>query len=405
LAMLEVFIDITKRKQEEQELIDARKRAEESDRLKSAFLANMSHEIRTPMNGILGFADLLKEPGLTGDEKMEYIRIIEKSGARMLNIINDIIDISKIESGQMSITIKETNINDQLDYIFDFFNPEVKSKGIKLSYSCALPSEKSIILTDREKVYAILTNLIKNAIKYSKKGNIEFGYNKMGGYLEFFVKDTGIGIPHNRQEAIFERFIQADIADKMALQGAGLGLAISKNYVEILGGKIWVKSEVGVGSIFYFTLPYMIEKEETNRVQRTVQLYNEENQIKNLKILIAEDDEISATFLSVTVTSFCKEVKIASTGAEAVEICRNNPELDLILMDILMPVMDGYEATRQIRKFNNKVVIIAQTAFALNGDQEKAIASGCNDYITKPINKSNLFSLLQKYFTELKVNQ
>jgi signal transduction histidine kinase len=242
-------------------------KAEESDRLKSAFLANMSHEIRTPMNGILGFAELLSQPGLTGETQQNYIRIIEKSGTRMLNIINDIVNISKIEAGLMKVNWQESNINEQIEYIYTFFKPEVEGKGMQISFRNSLPSKESVISTDREKLYAILKNLVKNAIKYSKIGSIEFGYSLRRAHdnlsisleLEFFVKDTGIGIPKDRQDAIFERFIQADITDKNAYQGAGLGLSISKAYVEMLGGKIWVESEPEVGSCFYFTLPYKIE--------------------------------------------------------------------------------------------------------------------------------------------------
>jgi len=255
----------------------ARIKAEENDRLKTAFLANMSHEIRTPMNGILGFVGLLKEPKLSGEEQLEYIGIIEKSGERLLNIINDIVDISKIEAGQMSVLMDESNINEQIEYIDTFFQPEFERKGLQHSFNNALPTEEAIIRTDREKIYAILMNLVKNAIKYTKEGKIEFGYRLVRekesrkdkannrdkaclvSTLEFFVKDTGIGIPKNRQEAIFERFIQADITDKMALQGAGLGLSISKAYVEMLGGEIWVESVESKGSTFYFTTPYKNE--------------------------------------------------------------------------------------------------------------------------------------------------
>lgn len=260
LRMVGTHTDLTERITFENELKSAKEKAEESDRLKSAFLANMSHEIRTPMNGILGFASLLKEPGLTGEEQQAYIQIIEKSGIRMLNIINDIVDISKIEAGLMKLYLKESNINEQIEYIYTFFKPEVEAKGIMFSFKNSLPDNEASIKTDREKVYAILTNLVKNAIKFTEKGSIELGYTiKTDGQdvgLEFYVRDTGLGIPKDRKDAIFERFIQADIADKMGLQGAGLGLSISKAYVEMLGGKIWVESEEGVGSTFYFTLPY-----------------------------------------------------------------------------------------------------------------------------------------------------
>jgi CheY-like chemotaxis protein len=350
------------------------------------------------MNGILGFSELLKEPGLDGEKQQEYLRIIEKSGARMLNIINDIVDISKIEAGLMTINMQKSNINEQIEYIATFFRPEVEKKGIQFSFKTGLPEKDAIIKTDREKVFAILTNLVKNAIKYSREGSIEFGYLKKGETLEFYLKDTGIGIPKDRQNAIFERFIQADITDKMARQGAGLGLSISKAYVEMLGGKIWVESKVGIGSTFYFTLPYNVVPEEKKIVGNIVPAQEEKIQIKKLKILIAEDDQISEMLINIDVENFSKEILKASNGFEAVELCRNNPDTDLILMDIQMPVMDGHEATRQIRQFNKDVVIIAQTAFGLSGDKEKAIEAGCNGYISKPINKEELLVLIQKYF-------
>ncbi|MFZ4464481.1 MAG: ATP-binding protein [Bacteroidales bacterium] len=380
------------------ELQIAKERAEESDRLKSAFLANMSHEIRTPMNGILGFAELLKEPGLTGDQQQEYIRIIETSGARMLNIINDIVSISKIESGTLEVSNIESNINHQMEYIYDFFKPEAEAKGLKLSFINSLPAKNAIIRTDREKVFAILTNLVKNAIKYTLKGSIEFGYLKKDDFLEFYVKDTGMGVPKHRQEAIFERFVQADIEDKMALQGAGLGLAITKSYVEMLGGKIWVESEEGLGSTFYFTLPHNNLPSKRSECENVDPLDIKDSNANKLKILIVEDDETSEKLISINVTDISNEVIKARNGIQGVEICRNKPDIDLILMDIQMPLLNGYEATRQIRQFNNEVIIIAQTSFGLSGDREKAITAGCNEYLTKPISKSRLYALIQKYF-------
>jgi len=389
--------DITDRKKKEQEFIKAREKAEESDRLKSAFLANMSHEIRTPMNGILGFAELLKAPDLTGEEQQQYIRIIKKSGDRMLNIINDIVDISKIESGQMKIYVTDTKINEQTEFIYTFFKHEVEIKGLRLICINGLSEKESIIRTDREKVYAVLTNLVKNAIKFTSKGLIEFGYVKKKKYLEFYVKDTGFGIPDDRVHAIFDRFVQADLTDTRAFQGAGLGLSISKAYVEMLGGDIWVESREGAGSTFYFTIPYHVEL-NPNASDYKDFVPGELHQIKNLKILIVEDDEISEMLISMAVNIFSREVLKARTGADAIEICRNNPDIDLIMMDVKMPGMDGYEATRRIRLFNKDVCIIAQTAFGLVEEKEKSIEAGCNEYISKPLNLAVLKGLINKYF-------
>jgi PAS domain S-box-containing protein len=255
-AITGVVNDITDRKRAEEELIEAKEKAEESDRLKSAFLANMSHEIRTPMNGIIGFAALLKEPKLTLDEKEEYISIIEKSGDRMLNIINDLIDISKIEAGQMEIIYSNFDLNDQIDQLLKFFKPEANSKNLDINCHKPLDSDRSIINTDKTKLNAVLTNLIKNAIKYTNEGKIEFGYNIKGNSLEFFVQDTGIGIAADKINRIFDRFVQADISTSRAYEGAGLGLSISKAYVELLNGNFWVESQLGKGSKFLFTIEY-----------------------------------------------------------------------------------------------------------------------------------------------------
>ena len=402
-----VVEDITERNRVGKELLNAKEKAEESDRLKSAFLANMSHEIRTPMNGILGFTDLLKEPHLTGAEQQKYIGIIEKSGARMLNIINDIICISKVESGQMEICISNTNVNEQMEDIFTFFKQEAEQKKLLFSYRTALSSKESIIQTDSEKVFAILTNLVKNAIKFTKTGSIEFGCEKKGKYLEFFVKDTGVGVPKEQQEIIFERFRQGSELLTRNYEGAGLGLAISRAYVEMLGGKIRVESNLGKltddglheknGSTFYFTLPYKWEAKVKRagliEVADNLMEIQTSSELSGLKILIAEDEEVSQILISILIEKIAKEILKVRTGTEAVEACRNNPDIDLVLMDIKMPEMNGYEATRQIRVFNKKVAIIAQTAYAMVGDREKAIEAGCNDYISKPI---NLALLIQK---------
>lgn len=392
--------DITNRKEIQKELIKAKEKAEESDRLKLAFLANMSHEIRTPMNGILGFTELLKEPKLSGEEQQEYINIIEKSGKRMLNIINDIISISKVESGQVEIVMTETNVNEQIDYIQTFFKPEAKQKGIQLQVSKQLSPKSTFIKTDREKLYAILTNLVKNALKFTSEGSIEFGCEIKDNKLEFFVKDTGLGISESQKKIIFERFRQANETISRTHEGSGLGLAISKAYVEMLGGKIWVESEEGKGSTFYFTLPYnsKSEFEKTVTLEKADTEIKEKNNIKNLKVLIVEDDAISKLLITIAIKPFSKEIIKVSTGLEAIETCRNNPDIDLVMMDINMPEMGGYEATRQIREFAKDLVIIAQTANGMQGDRENAIAAGCTDYISKPIDIKTLGKLIQKYF-------
>jgi PAS domain S-box-containing protein len=388
--------EITDLKLTESELILAKEKAEESERLKSAFLANMSHEIRTPMNGILGFAELLKEPTLSIDEQQDFIQTIQISGARMLNTLNNIVNVSKIESGLMNIDIKETNINEKIEFTYKFFKPEVEGKGLRFLFKNSLPSIESNINSDNEKVYGILTNLIKNAIKFTYDGSIEFGYEKKGEYLEFFVKDTGVGIPENQKELIFERFRQGDDSLSRTYEGNGLGLSICKSYVEMLGGKIWVVSEVGIGSTFYFTLPYNAVSIETRPIENIFSAEYYEAALKKIKILISEDDDISSSLLTRTLRQISYEVLHAMTGLEAVEICRNNPDCDLVLMDIRMPEMDGLEATRQIRKFNKDVIIIAQTAYGFSSDCDKAINAGCNDYISKPIDKNSLYKIIEK---------
>lgn len=380
------------------EFLRQQKKAIYSDKLKSAFLANMSHEIRTPMNGILGFSDLLRNPDLTGKMQQQYIEIIEKSGHRMLGIINDIIDISKIEAGLVTLEITDSNINDQLEYIHKFFSPEVEAKGMKLTYRNLHALEQINIKTDREKVFAIFINLVKNAIKYSKRGTIEFGYTVEGDFIKFYVVDTGIGIAKNRQLAIFERFVQADIDNLNAEQGAGLGLSITKSYIELLGGKIWLESEIGVGSKFSFTLPFNSTSKDQKIEQQDTLLPKGEVMHQALKILIAEDDEVSETLMSININNFCKAPLVARTGLEAVDICRNNPDLDLVLMDIQLPIYNGYEATKKIREFNKDIIIIAQTAYGLSRDKEMAIMVGCNDFIAKPIGKLKLTKLIEKYF-------
>jgi CheY-like chemotaxis protein len=261
-----------------------------------------------------------------------------------------------------------------------------------------LPSTHAKIKTDKEKVYAILTNLVKNAVKFTPAGSITFGYELKNKNLEFFVRDTGVGIPREQQEFIFERFRQGNESLARKHEGAGLGLSITKAYVEMLGGKIWVESEFGKGSAFYFAIPYLVESDEITSSHTIVSVQPDKEPFRKLKILIAEDDEFSAMLITNAIQPFCKKLFVAGNGAEAIEELRKYPDIDLVLMDISMPVMDGYEATKKIRLFNQEVIIIAQTAYGLRGDKEKAIAAGCNDHISKPVSKNDLSVLIQKYF-------
>lgn len=414
------YRDVTKRKRVEKELKQQNKeyaalnteyiaqnkiltialeKAKENDRLKTAFLANVSHEIRTPMNGILGFIDLLKGVDLSNEEQQEYIKVIEKSGHRMLNTVIDLMDISKIEAGQVKVLISEVDVNEQIENLYAFFKPEVEEKGLQISFKNTLPGGEAIINTDFEKFYAVFTNLIKNAIKYTPEGSIEFGYVLTGSpqELQFYVKDTGVGVPKDRQKAIFDRFVQADVEDTRAYQGVGLGLAIAKAYIMMLGGSIWLETEVGKGSTFYFTIPNNFNGEKIVEKRETISEKKQKRPVEKLKILIAEDEKVINKYLSIILKKVAKEILYANTGAEAVEMCRENPDIDLVLMDIKMPVMNGYEATRQIRGFNKKVIIISQTGFAMSGDREKAMKAGCNDYVAKPIKKKILMTMIEKH--------
>jgi signal transduction histidine kinase len=291
LANIELVFQNEEKERRAKELVIAKENAEESDRLKSAFLANMSHEIRTPMNGILGFTELLKEPDLNEEYKRYYIDIIEKSGKRLLSTINDIMSISRVEAGLMKVSISEININDQLEEIHNFFKPEVKEKGMHFYFRNNLPPKATVIKSDGEKIYAILTNLVKNAIKFTESGYIEFGCGQTlqtgespndtveirhalsPQSLTFFVKDTGIGIPREQLELVFDRFRQSNESLNRKYEGTGLGLSISKAYVEMLGGKIWLKSKLGKGTTIYFTIPYDVATEE-NHINKSLVLNN-----------------------------------------------------------------------------------------------------------------------------------
>jgi len=393
-------LEIEKHKNTSKKLLKAKEKAEESDRLKSAFLRNISHEIRTPMNGIIGFSNLLKEPWFNSDELSQYFDLIEQSGRRMLNTIDNLIKFSMIESGQTKVNIGDTKIYEKTQQIFNYYEPEVEEKGLMLLLNIPDKTKDILIRTDKQKINSILSILIKNAIKYSQTGIIEFGYKikteSERKELKFFVKDNGIGIPKAIQETIFESFMQADISETRKFDGSGLGLSICKAYVEMLGGKIWVESIEGKGSSFYFTIPYQAVAEKIFDNKESELKKSSLPEIKPLKILIAEDEESVDMHFNIVLKKFQTQLLHAKTGIEAVEYCRKNPDIDLILMDIKMPEMDGYEATKQIRKFNKNIIIIAQTAYALPGDREKSIEAGCDDYICKPIDRIKLIKMINE---------
>jgi CheY-like chemotaxis protein len=382
LRMLGTHTDITERKLA----------AEESDRLKIAFMANMSHEIRTPMNGILGFSELLKDPQLSGEEQEEYIELIHQSGQRMLNLINDLMDISKIDAKEVKLQKTETSVNQLVRDVEAFFKLEANKKGLHLSCTAGLSDEESIIETDSIKLNQVLTNLIQNAFKFTSKGGIDFGYTRKEKCLEFYVIDSGIGIPAGKKEKIFERFHQADNSLTRNHEGAGLGLSISKALVEMMGGKIRVESVDGAGSTFCFTLPY-----SPVHIPESVPSSSKEmnDEAPSLTILIAEDDDLSTILLKRSLKGENINILCAENGWEAVELVEHHPEINLVLMDIKMPVMNGYEATRIIKKQRPDLPVIVQSAFTSKEEREKAYEAGCDNFITKPIKKSELLEMMQ----------
>jgi hypothetical protein len=396
VRMIGTHVDISDRKKAENQLKQALKKAQESDSLKSAFLANMSHEIRTPMNGILGFSSLLKQANLNNTKQREYIEIIERSGKRMLNTINDLIDISRIESGQVNIIKTQINFNQQLNYLYNFFKPEADEKALSFTYEPTIEDNEAFIFTDEEKFAAIISNFLKNAIKYTPEGHVQFGYHNIDNCIEFYVRDSGIGIPADKHNAIFERFVQADLSITKPYEGSGLGLAICKAYAEMIDGKIRVKSQLNEGAIFYLTLPFNENKKQS--IETKEKLASKQKaifELKHLNILVVEDDEASSLYMKIILENQCNQLHFADTGRAAIDFTKNHPEIDLILMDIRMPDIDGLTATQKIREFNKDVLIVAQTAYAMESDRQKAIDAGCNDYIQKPVQEEKLLELIE----------
>jgi PAS domain S-box-containing protein len=393
-AMLEIFQDITERKENEEELIRAKEKAEESDKLKTAFLHNISHEIRTPMNAIVGFSALLGEPGVDDKSKKSYIDVIMQSSNHLLSIITDIVDISNIEANLIKTIKSEVSINSILKSLCNQFFPKSFEKRISLECETSLSKDDDLIVADKTKLTQILSNLISNALKFTEKGSINLRCMLRDNYLEFSVSDTGIGIPIQYHDKVFNRFYQVQNSDTRLYEGTGLGLAISKAYIELMGGKIWLSSEHGKGTTFFFTIPY---ERAVNQSFPVKERKGSDSFVFSSKrvILVAEDIESNFKLIKYFLTGANTEILHAYNGKEAVEKCLSNQSIDLVLMDIKMPVMDGYTAVKLIRENNIQIPIVAQTAYA--DDRDRAIECGCSGFISKPFDKKSLFKVLSEF--------
>ncbi len=383
------------------QLQKAKIKAEESDKLKSAFLMNLSHEIRTPMNAIMGFSDLLLKSNNTDIEKEDYIKIIQERGKNLLDIIDNLLEISKIDSNVIELKYSSFNVTKMLD---DIFNKIKNTIGLKKEIDFKISHPKELlnknIITDPEKLSKIIFNLLTNAVKFTNEGFVflDYNINKNKNSIDFIIKDSGIGIPKDRQQTIFNRFNKIEYLEATENTGLGLGLAISKAYVELLGGSISMESQVGVGSSFVFSIPFIFDDNdnlnlvESNEYQNNIMDLGEEE-----IILIAEDDNLNFILIEKILRILNLKILRAKDGVEAVEICKENSEIDLVFMDIKMPKLDGHGAYIKIREFNKKTPIIAHSSYTFPEEIEKIKLTGFNDFIAKPIDKVILFDVLKKY--------
>ncbi|HUX53276.1 MAG TPA: PAS domain S-box protein [Williamwhitmania sp.] len=380
------------------ELNIAKEHAEESDRLKSAFLSNMSHEIRTPMNAIMGFSKMLCEPEVGNDSRIEYAGILNNSCVRLLNTVNDVLDISKIQAGQMEIHATKFTIEKVFKELQALHIGNFNRKGISFNYEIEPRLRSTVIDTDEQKVYQILNNLLSNAFKYTEKGSVYLNCKVNDAWLELSVTDTGIGISKENQELIFDRFTQENMDFSREQEGTGLGLAISRGLAELLGGSIMISSQKGKGSTFTLWLPFKETQEKKWSSLGKDSIPTSLPESIHAYILIAEDDDFSYLLAEKILDPF-PGIKIlrAKTGKEAVTICRSNRSLSLIFMDIKMPEMDGLEAARRIRAFNPTIPIVALTAYALSDDREQALSAGCDDYIAKPYASKIMIQTIIKF--------
>lgn len=389
IELISINYDITDLKQIGEMLVNERDRAEASDRLKSAFLANMSHEIRTPLNAIVGFSGILASTE-EEEEKQEYVSIIENNNTLLLQLISDILDLSKIEAGTLDLHYSNVEINDLMRDLENSCQLKLKSDAVKLEF--VAPAEPCFAHIEKNRLSQLIINLVTNAIKFTVQGSIRFGYERQNDELYFYVTDTGCGIPQDKQESVFGRFIKLN----SFAQGTGLGLSICQTLVDHMGGKIGVESEEGNGSTFWFTLPYKQAETVEKPLPKDVQTITIEKD--KLVILIAEDNE-SNYKLFESILKYDYHLIHAWDGQEAVNMFKeHNPQI--ILMDINMPVLNGYEAAEEIRKYSAKVPIIAITAFAYASDEQRVMESGFDGYMPKPINarqlKAQLTAIMQK---------
>lgn len=380
------------------ELIVAKNKAEESDRLKSSFLANMSHEIRTPLNGILGFSSLLNDEDLTKENAERYIDIIDASGQQLLTIINDILDISKIEAGQMSISIEVVNITHLMNELLQQFRQQAEIKNIDLILNSGNLHENMVINTDKNRLRQILGNLLNNAIKFTSEGKVEFGLNHKGNVTEFYVSDSGIGMAPEDQALIFKPFRKVETSLTNKYGGTGLGLSISKAFIEKLGGTISLESDPNKGSKFTFTIPLTEISETDHQIHRGTEL-NLHRNWNQKTILIAEDEIFNFYYMEELLKPMSVNMLHAWNGLEAVELAKKHPDISLVLMDIRMPEMDGHTATKLIKELRPNLPVIAQTAYASKEDMENAYTSGFDNYLTKPIERELFVQVIDKYLS------
>ncbi len=398
-ALLLIVRDITKIKETEDLLKEAARNAEEADMLKSVFLANMSHEIRTPMNAIIGFSEILSDQELSKKERQEFINYITQGSNTLMNLIEDIIDITKIEAGQIKINFAECDVDKLMDEMYATFLKMKNKNGketLELRLNKPMIEEGFTITTDPSRIRQILSNLLGNALKFTETGYIELGFVRPSeNQIDFYVKDTGIGIPKDKQELIFERFGQVESTKTNDKKGTGLGLAISKKIAELLGGKLTVESEFDNGAIFYLSLP--VKKDHKKEQLPDKPVVSEPVDWSKKLFLIAEDSILNYTYLEALFQKTKVQLLWAKDGIEAVEMCKKNKQIDLVLMDIKMPLLDGLEAITEIKKFRKGLPIIVQTAYARSEDRDKSLAAGGDEYLTKPINADELFKTINKF--------